>query len=172
MLNLCSLSPLFGMFPILCWRKNKSKIYWSVYRLRDVPELAQMIGASLQILPPHLCDPTYLPFRLLSEDFFWQPLQPFKTSHCAFLLFQHFASMSCINLCSPAKDAPFSFSYISPHAGRTGDSQEWRKGTQTLPSSSWTPPSSASCLHPHALPRIPRVTYQKVISHSSKDMTY
>lgn len=113
MLNLCFLSPLFGMFPILCQLKNKSKIYWSAYRLRDVPELAQMIGPSLQILPPHLCDPTYLLFHLLSADFFWQPLRPFKTSHCAFLVFQRFAPWVTQTSGSPAKDAPFSFSYIS-----------------------------------------------------------
>lgn len=161
MLNLCSLSPLFGMFPILCQLKNKSKIYQSVYRLRDVPELAQMIGASLKILPPHLCDPTYLMFHLLSEYCFWQPLQPFKTSHCVFLLFQPFASMGCINLWLSSKGHSFSFFYISPCAGHAVGAQQWRKGTQTLLSSSWTPPSPASCLHPHAFPRISHMSLIK-----------
>lgn len=114
MLNLCFLSPLFGMFPILCQLKNKSKIYWSAYRLRDVPELAQMIGASLQILPPHLCDPTYLPFHLLSAEFFWQPLDHLKLHIVHSSYFNPLHPRVTQTSGSPAKDAPFSFSYIFP----------------------------------------------------------
>lgn len=171
MLNLCLWSPLFGMFSILCWLKNKSKIYWSVYRLRDVPELAQMIGASLQILPPHLCDPTYLPVPPPIWRLFWPPLQPFKTSHCAFLLFQHFASMSCINLRSSKGCSLLIFLHFPTcwaHRRFSGVKKGDPDLTQPFlnPTLCFLPPPS------RALPRIPHVTYQKVISHSSKDVTY
>lgn len=172
MLNLCFLSPLFGMFPILCQLKNKSKIYWSAYRLRDVPELAQMIGPSLQILPPHLCDPTYLLFHLLSADFFWQPLRPFKTSHCAFLVFQRFASMGYTNLRLSSKGCSLLiFLHFLHMLGTQEVLSSEQRGPRPYPALPEPRPllPSASTL---VLPRIPRVTYQKVISHSSKDVTY
>lgn len=172
-LNLCSLSPLFGMFPILCQLKNKSKIYWSVYRLRDVPELAQMIGASLQTLPPHLCDPTYLTFYLLSEYCFWQPLWPFKTSHCAFLLFQPFASMGCINLWLSRKGPSLLIFLHLPMCWACSRCSAVKKGDPDLTQLFLNP--TFSCFLPppsHISQDIPRVIYQKVISHSSKDVTY
>lgn len=43
---------------------------------------------------------------------------------------------------------PSHFPTFPPRAGHTGGAQQWAKGTQTLPSSSWTPPSPSFCLHP------------------------
>lgn len=170
MLSLCSLeSTLWDVLhPVLDWKtKVKSMECIQVKRcpwacpddwgISPNPHSSPM-WSHLPPVPPPI-------WRL-----FWPPLQPFKTSHCAFSVI----STLCIHELhkpplSSKRMLPSHFPTFPHVLGRTGDSQEWRKGTQTQ---LFLNPTLFCFLPPPSLFRIPHVTYQKVISHSSKDVTY
>lgn len=138
----CHAQPFFS--ESFTWRilhptvsKNKDKTYQTGYRLSDFPKVAQMIGASLQILPlhlskSHLCHVLPLLWRLLLTT----SLIIFKSTLSIPLILTLYSCTASYTFISgsPGKGDAVSSSYNSPQCWAHSKCSASEEGDHILPS--------------------------------------